>query len=73
MDGFSSKFSHPYRCLEHIKGYYLIPRLRKYLLFVIITRIILMLYKFIFSLPKKFKYRHTPLMARVSVGGSTIP
>lgn len=54
-DGFSSKFSYSYRCLEHIKGYFLIPRLRKYLLFVIITRIMLIFYKFIMSLPKKFK------------------
>jgi len=55
LDGFSSKFSHPYRCLEHIKGYYLIPRLRKYLIFVVVTRLMLMLYKKIINLPKKLK------------------
>ena len=52
-DGFSSKSSYYDRCLEHIKGYYLIPRLRKYLFFVIFTRILLMIYKFFMSLPKK--------------------
>ena len=52
-DGFSSKSSYYDRCLEHIKGYYLIPRLRKYLFFVIFTRILLMLYKFLMSSPKK--------------------
>ncbi len=55
INGFSAKFSHPYKCLEHIKGYYLIPRLRKYLLFVFVTRILLMLYKLIINLPKKIK------------------
>ena len=52
-EGFSSQSSYFDRCLEHIKGYYLIPRLRKYLLFVIITRIILMSYKYIINLLKK--------------------
>ena len=55
-DGFSSKFSYSYKCLEHIKGYFLIPRLRKYLFFVIITRAMLILYKFVITLPKKLKF-----------------
>ncbi len=54
-DGFSSKFSFTYKYLEHIKGFYLVKRLRKYLLFLIITRIMLILYKFIFILLKKVK------------------
>ncbi len=52
-DGFSSKSSYSYRLIEHIKGYYLIPRLRKYLFFVIVTRFILLFYKFIFNSAKK--------------------
>jgi len=55
-NGFSSKFSNFYRYLEHIKGYFLIPRLRKYLFFVIITRTILILYKFVITLPKKLRF-----------------
>ncbi len=56
IDGFSSKFSYSYRYLEHIKGYFLIPRLRKYLAIVIISRTILILYKFVLNLPRKFKF-----------------
>ena len=52
-NGFSSKFSYSYRYLEHIKGYFLIPRLRIYLFFVIITRAILILYKFFINLLKR--------------------
>lgn len=55
-DGYSSKFSYAYRYLEHIKGYFFIPRLRKYLIFVIIARAILILYKFVVTLPKKLKF-----------------
>tara|TARA_Y100000589_G_scaffold327324_1_gene368912 strand:+ start:2463 stop:3266 length:804 start_codon:yes stop_codon:yes gene_type:complete len=54
-DGFSSKFSYSYRYLEHIQGYFLIPRLRKYLCFVIVSRVILILYKHVTTLLKKFK------------------
>lgn len=55
-DGYSSKFSYNYRYFEHIKGYFLIPRLRKYLFFVIISRVILIIYKFIIILYKKLKF-----------------
>ena len=55
-DGFSSKFSYSYRYLEHIKGYFLIPRLRKYLCFVMISRVILILYKNVMNLTKKLKF-----------------
>ena len=55
-DGYSSKFSYSYRYLEHIKGYFLIPRLRKYLCFVIISRAILIIYKFVIKLYKKLKF-----------------
>ena len=54
-DGYSSKFSYNYRYLEHIKGYFLIPRLRKYLCFVMISRVILILYKYVINLSKKLK------------------
>ena len=55
-DGYSSKFSYSYRYFEHIKGYFLIPRLRKYLSFVIISRVMLILYKFIIDLYRKLKF-----------------
>jgi len=55
-DGFSSKFSYGYRYLEHIRGYFLIPRLRKYLCFVIVTRVILIIYKQFITLLKKLKF-----------------
>ena len=55
-DGFSSKFSYSYRYLEHIRGYFLIPRLRKYLCFVIVTRVILIIYKQFITLLKKLKF-----------------
>ena len=45
-EGFSSKFSYYFLYLEDIKGYFLITRLRRYLLIVIITRILLTLYQF---------------------------
>ena len=54
-DGFSSKFPYHYKFLEHIKGYFLIPRLRKYLFFVIMTRTILIIYKFFINFSKKLK------------------
>lgn len=53
--GFSSKSSFTSNYLEHIKGFYLVQRLRKYLFFIIISRTILILYKFIINLFQKFK------------------
>ena len=49
-NGFSSKSSYTSNYLEHIKGFYLVKRLRKYLFFIIISRTILILYKFIINL-----------------------
>lgn len=53
--GFSSKSSYTSNYLEHIKGFYLVQRLRKYLFFIIISRTILILYKFIINSFRKFK------------------
>ena len=52
--GFSSRSSFISNYLEHIKGFYLVPRLRKYLVIIIISRTILILYKFINNLFQKF-------------------
>lgn len=54
-DGFSSKFSYTFRYLEHIKGFFLVNRLRKYLFFVACTRIILIFYKLSITLFNKVK------------------
>ena len=53
--GFSSEFSYTYRYLEHIKGFFLINRLRKYLVILIISRILLIFYKSINISSKKIK------------------
>ena len=52
--GFSSRSSFTSNYLEHIKGFYLVPRLRKYLFIIIISRTILILYKLIISFFQKF-------------------
>lgn len=52
-NGFSSKFSYVSNYLEHIKGFYFINRLRKYLILVIFSRIILIFYKFIIFFTNK--------------------
>ncbi len=53
--GYSSKFSFTYKYLEHIQGFIFIGRLRKYLFILIISRIILIVYKSINMLSKKLK------------------
>ena len=49
LNGFSSKSTLISNYIEHVFGYFQNKRLRKYMLFIIITRIIFIMYKYILN------------------------